>query len=753
MNGAMSSTNNSGNQSALFNHSNVSISGGTFILNHINSDQNTEAGLNRAFQEVVVAAMHDNNDLVEVPKCHPGTRTALIGGLIMRARDTDADRFLIWLVGPVGAGKSAIARSFAEEMDKAGIRFASFCFFRTDPGRNSVKGLIVTLAFQISNSIPEFKPYLRQAVADDATILRRSLSSQFEKLITLPLRQLLESNPSHNFILQPFLILVDGLDECVDRKSRCLFLQLVHKAIPTIPGLRFVFTSRPEEDIQTQFDRFGNEEYDKIELLANLSAYEDIRTFLGAEFERIRTTHPLRKVLKDDWPSSHDIEDLLRKSSGHFIYPATAIKYIEYSLDNPQRSLQVILGLRTSSRKPLADLDALYSSILESSRAEPQTLRDILSVLIALSRSGSNWEILLSKSRKVDPVETTTHLIETLLGLEEGDTQLAFLDITSIIKHDSASATLSFHHRSFVDFLCDRSRSGPYFINLLPSFGLVIKNCLQVLSKPHTFFNAKSPNHLLKNTYHSIIMNCFETIHPEFPQFFIEIHDLFMSYKPLDADDQDFIKRKKFYAGQFLEICDFYKPHLNDDSLFKHHLAQLDASLISDIHMMSWPPVVTRHFLTLSILPDAFQSFHTDIPLDKYRNPEVLYKLFPALETLHPSLSLKYYSSPYFRQVGKFFFSKERAGSYWINEDSLVSATIWCIQNFLQVVDPISRSRVCTPRIRWAQVVPARRPVGSKYSRSPGTTNLSTSPIQATSRFRTKGSNGSATPTVHSNLE
>lgn len=122
---------------------------------------------------------------------------------------------------------------------------------------------------------------------------------------------------------------------------------------------------------------------------------------------------------------------------------------------------------------------------------------------------------------------------------------------------------------------------------------------------------------------------------------------------------------------------------------------------------MSWPPVVTRHFLTLSILPDAFQSFHTDIPLDKYRNPEVLYKLFPALETLHPSLSLKYYSSPYFRQVGKFFFSKERAGSYWINEDSLVSATIWCVQNFLQVVDPM-----------WVMWL-LRFEAPNEYSRSP----------------------------------
>lgn len=66
-------------------------------------------GLDRAIREMVrdkvlTTAMHDNDDLVKAPKCHPGTRTAPIRGLITRAQDSEADCFLIWLVGLAGAG-------------------------------------------------------------------------------------------------------------------------------------------------------------------------------------------------------------------------------------------------------------------------------------------------------------------------------------------------------------------------------------------------------------------------------------------------------------------------------------------------------------------------------------------------------------------------------------------------------------------------------------------------------------------------
>ncbi|KAF9522637.1 hypothetical protein CPB83DRAFT_840359 [Crepidotus variabilis] len=688
MNESISTTHNSGNQSALFDRSTVAVYGGTFTLNHSVTTTNANPGLNgegvldKAFQKVVVTAMHDNDDVVQAPKCHPGTRTALIGRLIIRAQDTDADCFLIWLVGPAGAGKSSIARSFAEEMEDSGIRFASFFFFRTDPSRNSVKGLVLTLAYQISHSIPEFKQYLALALAENTTIFHRSLPTQFKKLITLPLGQVLASHPSHDFKTRPFVILIDGLDECNDRESRRSFLQLVHKAIPTIPGLRFVVTSRPEEDIQAKFDQFRDEDYEKMELLADISAYDDIRTFLGAEFVRIRTTHPLRKILKEDWPSCRDTEDLVRNSSGHFIYPATAIKYIEYALDNPQRSLQVILGLRKSSRKPLADLDALYGNILDSSRACRKRLRDILSIMIALSELGRSKEWIAD-----------TFLIEALLGLEEGDVQLGLLDIRSIVEYDPTSSVPFFHHRSFADFLLHKSRSGDHYIGSVPSFDLLIKKCFQRLSNPRNFLDTGvgplPPAHLLKNTYHSLVLRWFSRIQQGSHSYgFIRNH--LMAYDPLDADEQDFTVSQvgSFYGGQILAICEKFKNLVNDEEIFEFHLAKLDACVVSDIEKMPWPPIVTLNILALRVFPDTF-SFDEDSEEKALHKP---YKLFPPIQSLVSAFGLGY--SPHFRFVGDFFFAEERAGKYWINEDVLVSATRWCFQNLLQI---IGHGRVRTP--------------------------------------------------------
>ncbi|KAF9077459.1 hypothetical protein BDP27DRAFT_1179511, partial [Rhodocollybia butyracea] len=72
---------------------------------------------------------------------------------------------IIWLYGPAGAGKSAIAQTFAEACARNGtLLVGSFFFWRTDTSRNNPQMLFTTIAYQMAMSIPELRPKINAMV-------------------------------------------------------------------------------------------------------------------------------------------------------------------------------------------------------------------------------------------------------------------------------------------------------------------------------------------------------------------------------------------------------------------------------------------------------------------------------------------------------------------------------------------------------------------------------------------------------------
>jgi replication-associated recombination protein RarA len=71
-------------------------------------------------------------------------------------------RFM-WMYGPAGSGKSAIAQTIAEICEREGITIASFFFSRTVAERNHERSLISTLAYQIYLAIPEIRDFIAQS--------------------------------------------------------------------------------------------------------------------------------------------------------------------------------------------------------------------------------------------------------------------------------------------------------------------------------------------------------------------------------------------------------------------------------------------------------------------------------------------------------------------------------------------------------------------------------------------------------------
>ncbi len=69
-------------------------------------------------------------------------------------------RWMLWLNGAAGAGKSAIARSVVELCLEQGIIIARFFFFRTDHTRNNVSPVVPTLVDQLIRGIPDLQSIL-----------------------------------------------------------------------------------------------------------------------------------------------------------------------------------------------------------------------------------------------------------------------------------------------------------------------------------------------------------------------------------------------------------------------------------------------------------------------------------------------------------------------------------------------------------------------------------------------------------------
>jgi ABC-type cobalamin transport system ATPase subunit len=117
---------------------------------------------------------------------------------------------VMWIFGPAGTGKSALAQTIAEMCLKDGRLAASFFFSGLSVERNNEKQLICTIAYQIAMSIPSVRPHMENALEHDPILLTKSIARQLQFLIIDPLAHVLPSLSNDNAF--PRLILLEGLD-------------------------------------------------------------------------------------------------------------------------------------------------------------------------------------------------------------------------------------------------------------------------------------------------------------------------------------------------------------------------------------------------------------------------------------------------------------------------------------------------------------------------------------------------------------
>jgi len=427
-------------------------------------------------------AAHDSAQ--HAPKCHPDTRKTIVGDIMSWIEDPSRTSSVLWFNGPAGAGKTAIAQSLCKRCEAAQWLAGSFFFSRHAPGRSNAEFLFPTIAFELSLAIPDVGKIIDEVVANDPSTPTKDPEIQLQKLILGPLRQVSEQ-PKH-----PVVIIIDGLDECEGEDVQSNVLRLLDGIFqcPSVGCDRicFIVTSRPEPWIHDEFTIEPLSSITRQIFLGQMSeANDDIRTFFRSGFTEIHDSPKHRLTMSNvakPWPSYRVLDDLVDKASGQFIYPVTVLKFVGDPNYRPTDRLDIITSIPTISPsaltlKPLGAFDQLYSQILSTSPDKQRTL-DVLSALIAMRATSGlflEW----------DPHVDLLRVAEKLLGLQPGDgpQALRMIHITgrsliSDVTDDNLSPPedfqtyyhnedeIRFHHKSFIDYLLDPSRSLEYCVDM-----------------------------------------------------------------------------------------------------------------------------------------------------------------------------------------------------------------------------------------------------------------------------------------------
>ncbi|KAF9442971.1 hypothetical protein P691DRAFT_809679 [Macrolepiota fuliginosa MF-IS2] len=430
------------------------------IVNNLTQGKTT---LEILYQRMTKGADIDSSVRWPPPKCYPGTRVRLTTEIQdWFLRDTRSWDFL-WLSGPAGVGKSAVAQTVAEFAAEEGILGAIYFFSRPNKRYKYIE-VFITLAYQLAIRFPGYQPLVTVKLIAEPDLLEKAPHIQFRKLIVEPLLLL-----SHE---RKHVIILDGLDECDGEDAQLEIIELINNLLRSNVSLPIIWMicSRPEAHLKRTF---AQTDYDiqcwrEFLPIGSEESRRDTETFIRGQFKEIhkRYGEGVEEDTSGSWPPEAAIEQIVEKTSGLFVLVDTLLKHIEdpETHDPDQRLNEVLTFLKnshlTGSRNPVHDLDLFYTRILSDI---PNNHWPITRLILVASTFRSIWVGQLA----VQPMCN-------LLGITRAKFYAAMRQLHSVIRipdpSDAAETPLHFFHTTFLDYLTDPNRAGRFFIGRLVSY-------------------------------------------------------------------------------------------------------------------------------------------------------------------------------------------------------------------------------------------------------------------------------------------
>ena len=454
-------------------------------------------------EHCALGSLFDAKERFDPPRCAPETREAIIKDIIdwiERDGGEPGRSSILWLHGPAGAGKSAIAQTIAQSCKDNGLLLASHFFSRTSSSSERSDGdrVIPSLSLQLLQAFPAIRRHMKGVVRKDRGVFDKLRSIQMEELVVKPLRcrrlarlhsmrewlfrfQKYFGEPRRKDYYRGRLVVIDALDECSDCEVQCDLLRIIASACDRLVlPLRFLIASRPEVHIERAFRDEGFERIGvkRINLGDDPDADRAIRRYLLQEFEKIRRGHRFGAGFQ---PTEDVITALVEKSSAQFIYPSTVIKYIQDPRGRPDKRLEVILGISSPRVRdlPFQQLDALYAHIFSSANdVYKGTVKCLFGILF------------LASQPEYEHLTPSLAFLESALELEGDDEVVLLLDdfVSLVALPQDRVRPIRLFHASLFDFLREPERSGGICLDLSVAHEAVVMYFSRRLNKDGELF-------------------------------------------------------------------------------------------------------------------------------------------------------------------------------------------------------------------------------------------------------------------------
>ncbi|TFK59647.1 hypothetical protein BDN72DRAFT_944107, partial [Pluteus cervinus] len=162
----------------------------------------------------------------------------------------------------------------------------------------------------------------------------------------------------------PMLITLDGIDECESHDEQRVLLEAILSTADQLgPHFKLLIASRPERQVQRVLEDFAN--IRNIELGNTDQDSADIGLFLQTSLQEIHCSyerHGTPTAVPGAWPRNEDVQKLVKKASGQFIYASLVVQFVKNYHGDPSVPLELVLKPHSKSFK---ELDNLYLIVME----------------------------------------------------------------------------------------------------------------------------------------------------------------------------------------------------------------------------------------------------------------------------------------------------------------------------------------------------------------------------------------------------
>ncbi|KZV77347.1 hypothetical protein PENSPDRAFT_679523 [Peniophora sp. CONT] len=391
--------------------------------------------LSRARSAAYTASMPP--DGVARRSCAKDTRVNIVESIISWARADWSARDevppIYWISGLAGQGKTTIAYTICERLQKEAKEVSMISFFCSRQ-LDSHEGrlLVPTLAFRLAERSASYASALLNNLKSAHDLGDQRLEVQISGLLLEPWQK--SAHLRAGLLEHPIVIVVDAPDE---NDAGTEFIRQISLACrqKKLPGLRILITSRPHPTIEKLWSHPENERaVYRLNDVSRAMIHDEILTYMREELHEYR---------EEDYQY---LEHLARIADGLFIHASTALR------------LLMPLGRRLAKVEQTNRLKAIIKRCTaESSGSSNGILDDLYADVMAeafkkLDREEENVRsrilvLLLCSSEAIHPD------FVTIMERVDADLVQLVIDALYAVMYIGREGQVLWHHASFQEYI------------------------------------------------------------------------------------------------------------------------------------------------------------------------------------------------------------------------------------------------------------------------------------------------------------